>query len=69
MLALSGTSRSFARVTDAIRFVAGHDQGAPASDFVRYEFSVRYSNGDEIRARLDSRERAVGFLRSLADER
>ena len=68
VLALSGTSRSFARVSDAIRFVADHDQSAPVSDFVRYEFNVRYSNGDEIRARLDSRERAVGFLRSLTDD-
>lgn len=68
VLALSGTSHSFARVTDAIRFVAGHDEEVPASDFVRYELNVRYSNGDEIRARLESRERTIGFLRSLADD-
>ena len=65
VLTLSGTSHRFDRVDDAIRFIADHDQAASASDFVRYELNVRYSNGDDIRASFASRERAVEFLRSF----
>ena len=65
VLTLSGTSHQFDRVDDAIRFIADHDQAEPASDFVRYELNVRYSNGDDIRASFASRERGVEFLRSL----
>ena len=63
MLTLSGISREFEFIGDAIRFITDHDQAEPASDFVRYELNVRYSNGDEIRADFSRRARAVAFLR------
>ena len=63
VLTLSGVSHDFDSIEDAIRFVMEHDQTEPASDFVRYEVHVRYSNGDEIRAEFSGRERAVEFLR------
>ena len=65
VLMLSGTSRRFDCIDDAIQFIADHDQAQPAVDFVRYELNVRYSNGDEIRANFAAREDAVGFLRSV----
>ena len=65
VLTLSGTSRRFDCIDDAIRFIANHDQAEPVLDFVRYELNVRYSNGDEIRANFDTRENAVVFLRSF----
>lgn len=66
VLTLSGTSHRFDRIDDAISFIAGYDQAEPASDFVRYELNVRYSNGDEIRASFATRDNAVEFLRSFA---
>ena len=65
VLTLSGTSRRFDRIDHAIRFIADHDQAEPASDFVRYELNVRYSNGDDIRANFATRESAVEFLLSI----
>ena len=50
VLTLSGTSRRFDRIDDAIQFIADHDQAEPAADFVRYQLNVRYSNAEEIRA-------------------
>lgn len=63
VLTLSGSSREFDSIRDAIRFITEHDQAEPASDFVRYELNIRYSNGDEIRADFGRRARAVAFLR------
>ena len=65
VLTLSGTSHEFDRIDDAIRFIADHAEATPASDFVRYEITVRYSNRDEIRACFARREDAVLFLRSF----
>ena len=67
VLTLSGTSHRFDCIDDAIRFVVDHDQAEPASDFVRYELNVRYSNGDDIRANFATRANAIEFLRYLGN--
>jgi hypothetical protein len=62
VLTLSGTSRNFTSVTDAVQFVSGYDQKTPAKEFVRYELIVQYSNGDEVRGAFQERDSAVEFL-------
>ncbi len=65
VLTLSGSSRRFDSIEDAVRFVSGHDQSAPAADFARYELNIRYSNEDEVRGIFREKERAIEFLRSF----
>lgn len=65
VLTLSGTSRRFDCVADALRFVSEYDQSVPASGFVRYELNIRYSNGDEVRGEFQKKDRAIEFLRSF----
>lgn len=65
VLTLSGNSHKFDFIEDAVRFISEYDESKPASDFLRYELNVRYSNGDEIRANYQERERAIEFLRSV----
>ncbi len=65
VLPLSGSSRRFDSIEDAVRFVSGYDQSATASDFVRYELNVRYSNEDEVRGSFREKAGAIEFLRSL----
>lgn len=65
ILTLSGASRSFDSIDKAVRFISEHDQSEPESCFVRYELNVRYSNGDEVRAKYSDRDRAICFLRRL----
>ena len=65
VLTLSGTRHRFDSIDDAIRFVSDHDQSAPASDFVRYELNIRYSNQDEVRGTFQEKDRAIEFLRSF----
>lgn len=67
ILPLSGPKRQFASLGKAIRFIAAHDQTEPVSDFVRYELIVRYSNGDEVQGKFQTKEKAVTFLRSFAN--
>lgn len=66
LLTLSGTSRRFVTVRDAIRFVASYDERTPQDDFVRYELNIRHTNGDEVRCTFRERERVIDFLESLA---
>lgn len=68
VLTLSGNSHKFDFIKDAIRFVTEHDQAEPASDFVRYELNIRYSDGDEIRADCSRRAKAVAFLRLFEND-
>ena len=63
IVALSGASYKFGCIDDAVQFIVDHDQATPAANFVRYELTVRYSNGDEIQATFGARKRAVEFLR------
>ena len=65
VLALSGSSRAFDSIEEAVLFVSEHDESVSASGFVRYELNVRYSNGDEIRGAFCQKEGCIDFLRSL----
>ena len=65
VLTLSGDSRAFDSIEDAVLFVSEHDESVSVSSFVRYELNVRYSNGDEIRGAFRQKERCVDFLRSF----
>ena len=65
VLSLSGETVGFDRIEDAISFVEQHDQSVPVTAFVRYELNVRYSNGDEVRARFKEKESTISFLRKL----
>lgn len=67
VLTLSGPRHGFDSIAKAIGFVTDHDESAPAMGFVRYELSIRYSNGDEIRGDFHEKEDAVKFLRSFED--
>ncbi len=62
---LSGASRSFPTVRDAMLFVSGYDESTPQTDFVRYELNVRHTNGDEVRATFRDRDRVIEFLESF----
>lgn len=65
VLTLCGTSRRFQTIRDATLFVSTYDEGAPQSDFVRYELNVHYTNSDQVRATFRERRRVVEFLESL----
>lgn len=65
VLTLSGISRQFRSVEDAVGFVSEHDQSIPASDFVRYELNIRYSNGNEVKGTFREKHEAIEFLRSF----
>ena len=65
LLTLSGDSRQFASVADAVHFIVEHDQEAPVASFMRYELLVRYSNSDEVRGVFQERDSAIEFLRRL----
>lgn len=65
VLTLSGLSRQLASIEDAVRFVEEHDEAAPATEFVRYELNIRYTNGDEVRGTFREKTKAIHFLRSF----
>jgi hypothetical protein len=66
LLTLSGLSRQLGSIEEAVRFVEEHDEAAPASEFVRYELNVRYTNGDEVRGTFREKSKTIGFLRSFS---
>lgn len=65
VLTLSGASRAFDSIRDAVVFVAEYDESVSVSDFVRYELNLRYSNGDEIRGAFRRKKECISFLRSF----
>lgn len=65
VLTLSGASRQLDSIKDAVRFIEQHDEAAPATEFVRYELNVRYTNGDEVRGTFREKDKAIAFLRSF----
>ena len=65
VLTLSGSSRKFDSIEEAVDFVSGYDELVSVSNFVRYELNVRYSNGDEVRGTFREKERCIAFLWSF----
>ncbi len=64
VLPLSGTQHRFHAVRDAVRYISDHDTSTPSSEFVQYELTVRYSNGDNVCGTFHDRSDAIGFLNS-----
>ena len=65
VLTLSGASRAFDSIEEAVLFVSEYDESISVSGFVRYELNVRYSNEDEVRGSFRRKERCIDFLRSF----
>lgn len=66
VLALHGESCEAATVADAITFIQAYNERLGSKRFVRYEVSVRYTNGDEIRATFAAKSEAIKFLKGVA---
>jgi hypothetical protein len=62
---LHGTSKEVASVEDAIKLVESYEETQTVAGFVRYEISVRYSNGDRIEGEFEDRQKALSFLASF----
>lgn len=65
VLPLHGLENVLSRVADAIDFIVNCDETKLAGNFIRYEITVRYNNGDEIRGQFKDKSTAIGFLRSM----
>ncbi len=65
VLPLHGQSCELSDPKAAIAFLESHEQSHSSRQFVRYEISVRFSNGDEIRGQFQSKTMAVDFLKTL----
>jgi len=65
ILALHGINYEVASVADAIQVIREYEEEISITGFVRYEVSVRYSNGDEILGKFDHKREAVRFLDRL----
>lgn len=65
IIPVSGQPCRFHSIEEAVDFIRDYDQTVPISRFLRYEVTVRYSNGDEVRGEFNAKGRAVEFLRSL----
>lgn len=64
VMPLAGNSDQFDAVDEAVRFIVRYDESAPAAGFQRYELTVRYTNGDEIRCSFREKTTAIEFLRA-----
>lgn len=65
VLPLHGSPRTLGDVAEAIAFIEKFEESKPATPFVRYEVSVRYSNGDEIRGQFTIKTTAIAFLSGM----
>ena len=59
---LFGSPQHFNTIRDAVRYISNHDRSTPSLEFVKYEVTVRYSNGDEIRGTFHDKDQAIEFL-------
>lgn len=67
VLPLSGTRHHFEAIQDAVRYISNHDTSAASSKFVRYELTVRYSNGDRVCGTFHDGNDAIKFLDSCVN--
>jgi hypothetical protein len=65
IIALHGPSHEVTTIQAAVEFIEAYDESRPATGFVRYEVSVRYSNGDNIQGEFADKPTAIGFLTGL----
>jgi hypothetical protein len=64
ILPLHGVPQQLTTVEEAITFLENYNEAQGTSFFVRYEVSVRYTNGDEIHGKFHERYDAIAFLRT-----
>lgn len=68
LIPLHGRESEFGTVLDAITFVTNYREDALRNgDFRKYEIIVRYSNDDKIDASFQDKEKAIAFLRYVAE--
>jgi hypothetical protein len=65
VIALHGRSCQGTSLDEAIRFIETYDEHGTAQGFCRYEVSVRFTNGDEVRATFSSKVEAIRFLNGM----
>lgn len=63
VLPLFGTALTFASASEAVSFIKGFDPTTAAGEFRKYEVSIIFSNGDEVRGMFADPEEAIRFLR------
>jgi len=67
LIPLHGQQSEFGIVADAIKFVTNYrEEGLRDGAFRKYEIIVRYTNKDKIDASFQDKEKAVAFLRYVA---
>ena len=57
--------RERAMLEEAITFLVGYQENATSRPFVRYDVSVRYSNGNQVRGDFTDKAAAITFLRAM----
>lgn len=65
ILLLHGLSQTLSSVSQAINLIESYHEANVTGGFIRYEISVRYTNGDEIRGQFQTKTAAVEFLKGL----
>jgi hypothetical protein len=63
ILPLFGNAMTFASATEAASFVMDFDRVVSVGHFHKFEATVRFSNGDEVRGLFSDGEEVVNFLR------
>jgi len=65
VLPLFGAVVELTSVSDAIFFLEKPPLPTDKIEFQRYELTIRFSNGDELRGLFKTKDRAIDFLHSL----
>lgn len=65
MYPLHGKMRSFGSINEAIDAVRSYSVDASALTFLRFEFVVRYTNGDHVQGSYANESTAIAFLTKL----
>ncbi len=64
VLPLHGDPYSFPIISEALEFVGDYKESDTSASFVKYEFIIRYNNGDQVQAEFKDKSNALEFLRS-----
>lgn len=68
LIALHGLQTEFAAVDDAIAFIGAYEEARGGDGaFRKYEVIVNYSNDDKIDASFQDKDKAIAFLRYVAE--
>lgn len=65
VITLHGARCEVVTVDEAVKYVEEYDEAGTTDKFVRYEVTVCYSNGDEVRGAFKAKIEAVRFLRNV----